>query len=153
MSAGSWSDRYTRAQLAAELDAIRDRAPLLSLAAMALRNGEPSDELADALEDFGDTVAMRWGNYDAHSICADAAAALRDESTPNDGATVTGSFHAVRSSVIGGVAVTEYEADETSERYVAVGLGRSDQPPELVRVIVTDPDEAYDDARERGELP
>lgn len=153
MSAGRWSDRYTRAELAVELDALKDRAPVLSLAAMALRNGERSDVLADGVDDHGYMVAMRWGNYDDAGVCADAAAALREsgtDDTPDNGATVTGSYHAVGSSVIAGVACTEYVEDATHERYVAVSAGR-DSPPELVRVIVTDPDEAYNDARERDE--
>jgi hypothetical protein len=142
----SWADRYTRSELASELDALTDRAPVLTLAAKALRDGDTSDALADAVDDHGYMIAMRWGNYDEAGVCKDASDALRDdEHTVSDGATLTGTFRALRSSVIAGVAVTEFEEDATHERYVLAGLGHPEQPPELVRLYETDPDEDMGD--------
>lgn len=85
MNPGHWHDRFdSRATLAAALDALHERAPILTTAAAALRNGEPSDELADALDDHAHTIAMRWGNYDAHGTVSDAAEALRPSEDQGD---------------------------------------------------------------------
>jgi hypothetical protein len=106
----------------------------LAQATAALRRGEQSAALAATVDGYADAFA-RSGNYAAYAACADAADALRID--PN---VVTGEFRAIRSSCIGGVACVEYEADDTA-RYVAMSRGR-DEPPELIRVVSTDPDEA-----------
>jgi hypothetical protein len=162
MNTGHWHDRYTRPQLAAALDALGDRAPVVTLAAMALRNGDRSDELADALDDHAHTIALRWGNYDGHAVCSDAAEALRpiDDSPATrdyvDAQTAqlrnelaasgieSGTFRELRSSCIAGVAVTEYEAETPTARYVTIDCGPF-EPPELKRVYASDPDEDQGD--------
>jgi hypothetical protein len=72
--------------------------------------------LADALDDHAHEVAMRWGNYDAHAVCSDAASALRptgdrDEPEP-----------------------------EPAPRYRAIDCGPF-EPPELIPERAADPDE------------
>ena len=44
------------------------------------------------------------------------------------------------SSVIGGVAVTEYETESRTKRFVEVNH-RPDQPPELIEAWAADPDD------------
>jgi hypothetical protein len=113
----------------------------LAQAIAALRDGTQSEELADALEAIADLRAQR-GDFDGFMLFYQAASVLRSEPEPHAG-TVTGEFRALRSSVIGGVACTEYEGRDTA-RYVLAGLGQSEQPPELVRVWAADPDELGD---------
>lgn len=117
----------------------------LAQSVAAIRRGAQSDELADVCEAYADARAQA-NDYAGFAVCTDAAAALRE----SDGSVVTGEFRALRSSCIGGVACVEYEANDTA-RYVLAGLGHPEQPPELVRVWTSDPDEAgLDDWHDRA---
>lgn len=159
-----WSDAYANAAgLADALDTLS--VPIITNAANALRmanklretmgcdlsthklrttTGEWTlAELADLLDAHADRMAAD-GRYEAFVLLTDASAALRELAEREDTSVVTGEFRALRSECIAGVAITEYEGDDTA-RYVAIGHGQSDQPPELVRVWAADPDDVDDE--------
>jgi hypothetical protein len=148
MSARHWSDRWLNevelADAVAALDINGLAQPVSAL--RGLRNFE-LQHLAELCDAHGETMA-RAGRYEVFVVLTDAAAALRDmeaDAIETEASTVeTGTFRALRSECIAGVAVTEYEGDDTA-RYVAIGHGQSDQPPELVRVWAADPDDVDTD--------
>lgn len=89
MSPGNWSDRYANAEdLAAALDKVADRAPVVTEAANALRARgvwlRDIIDLANDLDEHANFVAARWGAYEHHAAMTDAAMALRGMAADNE---------------------------------------------------------------------
>ena len=147
MSAASWSDRWANeAELADAVAATGINGLAQPIAALRAGFGDELQHMAELCDAHGD-MAARAGRYEVFATLTDAAAALRDmeaDAIETEASTVeTGTFRALRSECIAGVAVTEYVGEDTA-RYVSIGHGQSDQPPELVRVWAADPDDVDD---------
>lgn len=92
------------------------------------------------LEYAAPVTPREWPKPGAYILHTDGTHAFIPEKPADDG-IVTGEFRAIKSrSGADGISVTEYEGEDTA-RYVSVDHGRSDQPPELVRVWAADPDD------------
>lgn len=141
-NARHWSDAWgSLRELAERLGRCVHRAPVVGFASMVLRGqsiaspfggyaptAERIAELAADLREWADYVATR-GAYEDQAALVDAADALDELAAP------AVPLHAIASWD------TEVSDDTGTHRYVSVGHGQSDQPPELVRVWAADPDE------------
>jgi hypothetical protein len=135
---GTAQDRWTIPELAAALDRVAHRAPIVTLAASVLREtrpGECQDQVADDIDEHGYMIARKFGAYDDAAVCGDAAEVLRtlakrpapspsmiveelqawatdpeDEPVSVEGIE-SGTFRTIGSSCIDGVAVTEHEPE------------------------------------------